>query len=262
MSDFFASSDSSMNNFIDTIQGMAKGISDFFEKSISDPVQKYATMTNLVMLGFVLLFFVTILMYLYPGFLKRVEGFSTIALDPVYHPKCFTRDAEAQRLLSDVVNAFPQSPEGNQMVDEFRLILTKLLCIDADITGSGSGVYSTMNLQFSTFHDMEPVANFVGRCLNRSLKERDIKITLEKLETRGAEIIKGMLGIDKAQKALWVASLHNIAMRTSQAIHRVCLMPVASLDRPAGPRDPGFYDTAKGLSKPAPYQELVGIRHL
>ena len=147
-------------------------------------------------------------------------------------------------------------------MDEFRLILTKLLCIDADITGSGSGVYSTMSLQFNTFHDMEPVANFVGRCLNRSLKERDIKITLEKLETRGAELLKGYDGVDKAQRDVWVGSLHNIATRTSQAIHRVCMMPVASLDRPAGPRDPGFYDTAKGLSKPAPYEELGKVRHL
>jgi hypothetical protein len=252
-----------MSNFFQSSgEGFIKKITSFFEKNISDPVQKFVTVSNLLMVGFLLLFFVTILLYLYPGFLKKIEGFSTIAVDPVYHPKCFARDAEAQRLLANVVNAFPPTPDGNQMVDEFRLILTKLLCIDADITGSGSGVYSTVDLQFNTFHDMEPVANFVGRCLNRSLKERDISLTLEKLETRGAELLKGMHGIEKGQKEMWVASLHNIATRTSQAIHRVCLMPVASLDRPAGPRDPGFYDTAKGLSKPAAYEETGNIRHL
>lgn len=98
--------------------------------------------------------------------------------------------------------------------------------------------------------------------LESFLKERDIKLTLEKLETRGAELLKGSTGVDKAQREMWVSSLHNIATRTSQAIRRVCLTPVASLDRPAGPRDPGFYDTAKGLSKPAPYEETGNIRHL
>jgi hypothetical protein len=241
--------------------GTVEGISKFFKDIFSD-IKKFFTTFNLSMVGFLLLFFVTVLLYLYPTFLKEIEGFSTIAVDPVYSPKCFARDAEAQRLLAEVVNAIPNTPEGIQWVDEFRLILTKLLCIDADITGSGSGVYSTVDLKFNTFHDMEPVANFVGRCLKRSLKERDIKLTLEKLETRGAELLKGSTGVEKAQRDVWVSSLHNIATRTSQAIRRVCLTPIASLDRPTGPRDPGFYDTAKGLSKPAPYEELAHVRHL
>ena len=253
---------SSNYNFIETIQGMTKSIADFFEASISDPFQKFATMTNILTTGFILLFVVTVFLYVYPGFLKKYEGFSTTAIDPVYQPKCFARDAEAQRLLAELVAALPRTPEGVQWLDELRLILTKFLCIDADITGSGSGVYTTMDLQFSTFHDMEPVANFVGRCLNRSLKERDISLTMKKLETRGSELLMGLTKIEKSQRELWVASLHNIAMRTSQAIHRVCLMPVASLDRPAGPRDPGFHDTSSGLSTPAPYQEKGNIEHL
>jgi len=252
----------SSKEVVGTLQGITKGITSFFKTSISDPIKRYATLPNILLAGFILLFFVTILMYLYPGFLNRIEGFSTIAVDPVYSPKCFTRDAEAQRLLAEVVNTVPRSSEGVQWVDEFRLILTKFLCIDADITGSGSGVYSTMGLQFNTFHDMEPVANFVGRCLNRSLKERDSTLTLEKLELRGAELLKGMTSVDKVQRDKWVASLHNIATRTSQAIHKVCLMPVASLDRPAGVRDPGYNDDLTSLSRPAPYEELARVRHL
>jgi hypothetical protein len=250
------------HKIIGSIQGMAKGIASFFQSSISDPVQKFATLSNILTIGFLILFFITALLYLYPGFLGQREGFTTIAVDPTYHPKCFARDAEAQRLLAEVVNSVPNTPEGIQWVDEFRLILTKLLCIDADITGSGSGVYSTMSLQFNTFHDMEPVANFVGRCLNRSLRERDVSLTLKKLETRGSELIMGTPGVDKAQKQLWVGALHNIATRTSQAIHKVCLVPAANMDRPAGVRDPGYNDDSTELSKPAPYQETGNITHL
>jgi len=249
---------------MDTLFGItspAKSESFFNFKGLYESFKKQLTIINFVTVGLFVLFAVTICLYIFPQILRK-EGFSTNSVDPVSHPKCFTRDAEAQRLLSEVQAAAPSTPEGNQWIDEFRLILSKFLCVDADITGSGSGVYSTMDLQFNTFHDMEPVANFVGRCLNRSLKERDINLTLEKLETRGAELLKGMTMVGKEQKERWVASLHNIAMRTSQAIHRVCLMPVASLDRPAGPRDPGFYDTSKGLSKPAAYQEMGNIHHL
>ena len=245
---------------MDDLFGKASAKSESFFKGFYESVKKYATIVNLVTVGLLILFSVTIVLYIFPQALR--EGFSTVSIDPVNHPKCFSRDAEAQRLLAEVQAAGPSTPEGIQWIDEFRMILSKFLCVDADITGSGSGVYSTMDLQFNTFHDMEPVANFVGRCLNRSLKERDINLTLEKLETRGAELLKGMTMVKQEQKELWVASLHNIAMRTSQAIHRVCLMPVASLDRPAGPRDPGFYDTSKGLSKPASYQEMGNVHHL
>jgi hypothetical protein len=245
---------------MDDLFGKASAKSESFFKGFYESIKKYATIVNLVTVGLVILFAVTIVLYIFPQALR--EGFSTVSVDPVNHPKCFSRDAEAQRLLAEVQAAGPATPEGIQWIDEFRLILSKFLCVDADITGSGSGVYSTMDLQFNTFHDMEPVANFVGRCLNRSLKERDINLTLEKLENRGAELLKGMTMVKQEQKEIWVASLHNIAMRTSQAIHRVCLMPVASLDRPAGPRDPGFYDTSKGLSKPASYQEMGNVHHL
>jgi hypothetical protein len=262
MDDIFQTVRESSGGIREFFQSSTKTVAETFESLFVNPIRKYSTLTNIIALGIVLLCAISILFYLNPSYLTKIEGFSTIAVDPVYHPKCFARDAEAQRLLADVVNTFPKSSEGVQMVDEFRLILTKLLCIDADITGSGSGVYSTMDLQFSTFHDMEPVASFVGRCLNRSLKERDIVLTLKKLEGRGAEIIKGIQGADAGQKKLWVASLHNIATRTSQAIHKVCLTPVASLDRPAGPRDPGFHDDQTSLSTPAPYKELGGLFHL
>jgi len=247
---------------MDALFGGASSKSENMLTKFYESIKQHMTIVNLVTTGLIILFAVTIFLYMFPSVLKVKEGFSTVSVDPVNHPKCFSRDAEAQRLLAEVQAAGPSTPEGIQWIDEFRLILSKFLCVDADITGSGSGVYSTMDLQFNTFHDMEPVASFVGRCLNRSLKERDINLTLEKLETRGAELLKGMTMVKQEQKELWVASLHNIAMRTSQAIHRVCLMPVASLDRPAGPRDPGFYDTSKGLSKPASYQEMGNVHHL
>ncbi len=215
---------------------------------------------NLVMIGLLLLAFVVIFVYLKPDFVGA-EGFSTAAVDPVTMPKCIQRDGEAQNLLSQVNSVTVKNPSNMQAFGELQLILSKFLCMDADITGQGAGVYSTYSLPFNTYHDMEPVASFVGRCLNNSLKERDIVLTLDKLEKRGAELIKGLSDCSMEQKTAWIGMLHNIATRTASAVNSVCLKPHSSMDRPSGVRDPGYFDTA-GLSGPATYQETGNIFHL
>lgn len=215
---------------------------------------------NLVMIGFLLVIFVVVFVYLKPNFIDA-EGFSTAAVDPVLMPKCVQRDAEAQNLLSQVNSVVVKNPENVQAFGELQLILSKFLCMDADITGQGAGVYSTYSLPFNTYHDMEPVASFVGRCLNNSLKERDIVLTLDKLEKRGAELIKRLGNCPMEQKTSWIGMLHNIATRTASAVNSVCLKPHSSMDRPAGVRDPGYFDTA-GISGPATYQETGNIFHM
>jgi hypothetical protein len=215
---------------------------------------------NLVMIGLLLVVFVVVFVYLKPDFISA-EGFSTAAVDPVLMPKCVQRDAEAQNLLSQVNSVVVKNPENVQAFGELQLILSKFLCMDADITGQGAGVYSTYSLPFNTYHDMEPVASFVGRCLNNSLKERDIVLTLDKLEKRGAELIKGLGNCTMEQKTAWIGMLHNIATRTASAVNSVCLKPHSSMDRPAGVRDPGYFDTA-GISGPATYQETGNIFHM
>jgi hypothetical protein len=214
---------------------------------------------NLVMIGMLLLAIIVIFIYIRPAYLS--EGFATAAVDPVLMPKCVQRDAEAQNLLSQVNSVVVKNPENVQAFGELQLILSKFLCMDADITGQGAGIYTTYNLPFNTYHDMEPVANFVGRCLGNSLKERDITLTLDKLEKRGAELLKGLSSCPMEQKTAWIGMLHNIANRTASAVNSVCLKPHSSLDRPSGVRDPGFFDPV-GLSGPAQYQETGNIFHL
>ena len=248
-------------------------IKDVFEKT-NDSIRSFAEkggdfliasklfeFKNLVIIGLILVAFVVMFVYLKPDFLQSAEGFSTAAIDPISMPKCVQRDAEAQNLLSQVNSVVVKNPDNTQAFGELQLILSKFLCMDADITGQGAGVYSTYSLPFNTYHDMEPVASFVGRCLNNSLKERDIVLTLDKLEKRGAELLKGLSDCPMEQKTSWIGMLHNIASRTASAVNSVCLKPHSSLDRPSGVRDPGFFDPA-GLSGPATYQETGNIFHL
>jgi hypothetical protein len=128
---------------------------------------------------------------------QATEGFTTIALDQEVIPKCFLRDPEATKLLESLRPSKPQHPEA---FGELSLILQKMLCIDADVTSSGAGAYSTFQLPFVTQHDIEPAASFVNRCLKGALRSRDLEIAIEKFERRGATLVQE-LAQTEAQRA-------------------------------------------------------------
>jgi hypothetical protein len=190
------------------------------------------------------LFFIVLVVALlaYVNRSRYTEGFATIALDGETMPKCLLRDADAQQLLAMFHGLKAANPASDAAMgyEEFKLILQKLLCIDADITGSGAGPYSTYQLPFATAHDIEPAASFVGRCVRNAVRERDITMAMEKFETRGIALIESMCA-DAEQRKAAHAKFHNIVVRVTKAITEKCLTEKAAMDHPAGPRDPGYY---------------------
>jgi hypothetical protein len=194
---------------------------------------------KLAFYGFLMVLVIGFVLYLRPRFMN--EGFTTIAIDGDVMPRCLARDADAQALLSELYSkAAPNSPAG-EAYNEFKLILQKLLCIDADITGAGAGIYSTYTLPYATAHDIEPVANFVGRCLRNAVRERDIAMVLEKFETRGTTLLRTICGGDVSGMNRTIATFNSIVKRTGARITAKCLAEYASMDVPAGPRDPGYF---------------------
>lgn len=173
-------------------------------------------------------------------------------------PKCLIRDADAQQLLAMFQGLKIVSPASDAAMayEELKLILQKLLCIDADITGSGAGPYSTYQLPFATAHDIEPAASFVGRCVRNAVRERDITMAMEKFETRGKALIESMCA-DAEQRKAAHAKFHAIVTRVTRAITEKCLTEKASMDHPAGPRDPGYYTPPK-LEEHAEYSIFGG----
>jgi len=167
---------------------------------------------------------------------KRYEGFTTIALESQTMPKCFLRDADAQALVQE----FVQSPNADAFA-ELRLILQKVLCMDADITGAGAGVYSTYQLPFATAHDIEPAASFVNRCVKGAVRSRDLEMVIDKFEGRGSQLIQS-LAQTPAQKQSAMDRFNRILKRASGAMKKNCIVEKASMDIPAGRRDPGYFE--------------------
>jgi len=170
------------------------------------------------------------------------EGFATIALEGETMPKCLTRSFEAQSILKQLYPMKQSAPASREAMayEELKLILEKVLCIDADITGSGAGPYQTFQLPFATQHDIEPPASFVGRCLKKALRPRDIEVEFMKLHDRG-QVLIDTLTYDDKEKAQLSALFRNVIIKTSHNVAFTCLSEKANLDRPSGPRDPGYY---------------------
>ena len=212
-----------------------------------------ANMTNIALVAFFITVAIAVVLYFRPRLVMTAEGFTTIAIDDVSAPKCFLRDANAQKLIvkfADVKRG-PPNTEKAMALAELTQILQKALCIDADLAGAGMGPYSTYQLAYATAHDIEPAANFVNRCLRNAVRSRDIEEVMTKFENRGTELLN-TLEADAEARALF----RDVMLRAGRNISEYCLKEKASLDRPAGVRDPGYFEPSS-LEKYREY-EIVG----
>jgi len=159
------------------------------------------------------------------------EGFAVAAVDAQTMPACVNRSAAAQRLLARI-------PADGEDADEFRLLVSKLCCIEADLATPVPGNYRTLPLQFRTSHDMEPPSTFVSSCLRNAIRERDIELVIEKYTTRGKALLK-RLDCDVEAAANFAAVIEQ----TRTTMNAVCLAEQPQMDIPSGVRDPGFWET-------------------
>lgn len=172
------------------------------------------------------------------GFAGR-EHFATAAVDPIRMPACAERSAAAQRLLARIA-AYPEQDEA---AGELRLLISKLCCMEADVAAPVPGVYRTQNLQFRTQEDTEPASTIVGRCLRAAVNKRDIEIITEKFSDRGHVLI-GRICQDPADVAASKKDLDEIVARLRLSMTSFCVgAPNAPMDRPAGVRDMGFWES-------------------
>lgn len=184
-------------------------------------------MSNTALLVVFLVVLALLLVHYRPS---KVEGFAVAAVDPIRMPACAERSPAAQRILAAIAH-YPESDEG---AAEIRLLLSKLCCMEADVSTAGAGVYRTLPLQFRTSHDMEPPTTFVGRCLRNAVRQRDIDLVMDKFEKRGRALIRSRCPESRKDFDEVIAS-------TRLAFVSFCLGDQPSLDKPMGARDVGFW---------------------
>ena len=167
-----------------------------------------------------------------------VEGFAVTPVDPLRLPACVARSTDAQALLAQIAHV----PITDTNAEELRLLTSKLCCIEADLATPTVGVFQTLNLQFRTSHDMEPASSLIGRCRAGAVPNRDIVLLVEKFQVRGHVLVNTL--IEPTTQEAQVAHDHfdAVVLRAQVALMSFCSTPAPRMDRPSGPRDPGFWE--------------------
>ena len=183
------------------------------------------------------------------------EGFSTaVSVNRSVMPECVTRSTYAQSLLA----RFGSYPLTHEDAAELRQLVSKLCCMEADIAAPSAGVYRTLNFQFRTSEDMEPPTTIVGRCLRNAVNKRDIELILEKFQARGHILIKQLCKGTTVDGAAAAKEFDAVVNRLQFAMMSFCLGKQPSMDKPEGPRDPGFWETDE-VAELSQYQGISAV---
>jgi hypothetical protein len=185
-----------------------------------------------------------LLIHFHPA--ATMEGFSLAGVDPVRSPACTQRSADAQKLLA----RFADVPQEDGDAAELRLLLSKLCCMEADISSPAAGVIRTIPLQFRTSHDMDVASTLVSRCQKGATNARDVDLVIEKFTVRGHALVTGLCDEPEAH-----AEFERVVSRLRWAMTTFCIPAQPSMDRPVGPRDVGFYET-ESVAELSQYQGI------
>jgi hypothetical protein len=190
-------------------------------------------MMKLLILAVALLVVAGLLVHYKPK--SKIEGFTVAAANPVVSPACTQRSPAAQRILA----ACSAIEDDDTDAGELRVLLAKICCMEADISSPAAGTIRTLPLAFYTSHDMDTASTVVGSCRAASLKNRDIELILNKFSTRGHELVSRLLGPDSATHA----DMDEVLKPLRWAMTSFCMAAAPNMERPAGPRDPGFWES-------------------
>lgn len=163
---------------------------------------------------------------------RPTEGFANAAVSQQLMPACVGRSADAQKLLARI--AMDQSEDAAELRD----LVSKLCCIEADLSTPGASTVNTLNFQFRTQQDIEPPSMVVGRCLRNALPSRDVEIITEKFQSRGTLLVERLCPDGRAE-------FDAVLQRTRKAMMVFCQGTQPQMDRPAGVRDVGFWESGE-----------------
>lgn len=138
--------------------------------------------------------------YLIFGMLRRgntvpkvAEGFGAPVVGAGI-PDCLHESNESAQIVSAFMGRVDSVEQGAPDFEELKVILSKLACMKRDLIGVAQVVNATLYQPFATAHDVEPVAETVGRCFAKTIPPRDLEISFDKWKTRGRFLINRLCG--------------------------------------------------------------------
>ena len=120
---------------------------------------------------------------------KVNEGFGAPVVG-AGEPDCMRESSEASAIIGAFQDRVGSVEEGNPDLSELKVLLGKLCCMKRDLIAVAGRVNATLYQPFMTAHDIEPVAETVGRCFAKTIPPRDLSLSFDKWKTRGRFLIQ------------------------------------------------------------------------
>jgi len=170
---------------------------------------------------------------------RYTEAFGGIAKGSG-EPDCLRASSEAAALY----DMFAEN-EDEDDVRELKQILSKLSCFKKDLVSPSYVVEATRYQQFSTTHDIEPIAETTARCFSKTISPRDLEIAFDKWTIRGNTLVKRLCASHKLPPAAVekAQGLFQAILRDVKDIARgICIQGEPKIAGKPGPRDPHPYE--------------------
>jgi len=131
---------------------------------------------------------------------KFVEGFGAPVVGAGL-PDCLRDSSEGAEIIGIFQDRVGSVEEGPADLRELTVLLSKLACMKRDLSAVASVVNATLYQPFVTAHDVEPVAETVGRCFSKTIPRRDLELSFDKWKTRGRFLIQRLCGASSMSRA-------------------------------------------------------------
>lgn len=159
-------------------------------------------------------------------------------------PDCLRESNEAAQIVSIFLGRVESVEQGAPDLEELKVLLSKLACMKRDLVGVAQVVNATLYQPFVTAHDVEPVAETVGRCFAKTIPQRDLEISFDKWKTRGRFLINRLCGaaeFDKAQTQQVNVLFNTVLVDVYDIAQQRCLAGQPEIMGKDTPRDTTAY---------------------
>lgn len=182
------------------------------------------------------------------GFQGPVNGVSSIP--------CGQESAEAQQILRLFDGLKSSTSSGEDDLAEFKQILSKLLCLKADLVSTAQVVNKTTYLPYNNEHDRLNPADVAARCFTKSIPPRDLEISFDTWSKRASVLISRLCTsyrLSNPQSEQLMNLFKAIHMDTFAIAQGACVPPLKAPEY-GSPRDPKPFADPVEAEQGGPYQ--------
>lgn len=172
-----------------------------------------------------------------------VDGFEDKKEKPAIPPEGFLTEGFADQTLYSTYKGL--IPETNETMIELQQLDAKLAAFKRDLTSPAKTIDASKLVQYNTYQDIRPLADWTSQCFSKNVPERDIVIQMDRWLLSGKKTLadlNGAAGLPKEKNydllEAAVEDVKRVALKECVATAHVDVQGLT------GPHDPVGYGSA------------------